>query len=143
VLQEDLMETADVASVPIFAGLSPSDVSRVAAVSRPVHLAVGNVVVKEGEFAFDFYAITQGGADVQRAGERIATLGPGDFFGEIGVVPDETRRGSRRRGASVIITAPTDAIAIAGTDFRRLAEEIPALGDAVRTAAAQRLEVRH
>jgi CRP/FNR family transcriptional regulator, cyclic AMP receptor protein len=137
------METADVATVPIFAGLSPGDVSRVAAVSRLVHLAVGNVVVKEGEFAFDFYAITQGGADVQRGGERIATLGPGDFFGEIAVVPDETRRGSRRRGASVIITAPTDAIAIAGTDFRRLAEEIPALGDAVRAAAAQRLEVRH
>lgn len=137
------MDTADVASVPIFAGLSPGDVSRVAAVSRPVHFAVGNVVVKEGEFAFDFYAITQGGADVQRAGERVATLGPGDFFGEIGVVSDKTRRWSRRRGASVIITAPTDAIAIAGTEFRCLAEEIPALGDAIRAAAAQRLEVGH
>jgi CRP-like cAMP-binding protein len=80
--------------------------------------------------AFDFYAIARGAADVWRAEERIATLGPGDFFGEIGVVPDRTRRWSRRRGARVVITAPTDVIAIPGTDFRRLVEEIPALGDA-------------
>jgi CRP/FNR family cyclic AMP-dependent transcriptional regulator len=135
------METADVASIPLFAGLSASEVSRIAAVARPVHLAAGHIAVNEGEFAFDVYAIARGGADVWRAGERVATLGPGDFFGEIGVVPDETRRWSRRRGASVIITTPTDAIAITGTDFRRLAEDIPALGDAVRAVATQRSEV--
>ena len=132
------MHTADITSIPLFAPLSGGDVSRVAAVARSIHLAAGHVVVNEGEFAFDFYAIVRGAADVRRAGERIASLGSGDFFGEIGVVPDGTRHWSRRRGASVVITAPTDAIAIPGTDFRRLAEDIPALGDAVRSAAAQR-----
>lgn len=132
------METADLASIQLFAGLSADDVSRIAAAARPVHLDVGHVAVNEGEFAFDFYAIARGGADVRRAGERIATLGPGDFFGEIGVVPDENRRWSRRRGASVVITAPTDAIAITGIDLRSLADEIPALGDRIRAASAQR-----
>jgi CRP-like cAMP-binding protein len=136
------METADLASIPLFAGLSASDLSRVAAAARPVRFAVGYGAVQEGEFAFDFYAIVRGEAEVRRAGERIATLGPGDFFGEIGVVGAEAHRRSRRRGASVVITAPTDAVAIAGTDFRRLADDIPALGTAVRSAAAERAEAR-
>ena len=137
------MQPADITCVPLFAQLSGGDVARVAAVARLVHLAGGHVVVNEGEFAFDFYVIVRGAAEVRRAGRPIATLSSGDFFGEIGVVPDATRRSSRRRSASVVITAPTDAIAIPGTDFRRLVDDIPALGDAVRTAAAQRGELQH
>lgn len=138
---EDLDATSGYHLHSAIAQLSGGDVARVAAVARLVHVAAGHVVVNEGEFAFDFYAIARGAAEVRRAGQRIATLGSGDFFGEIGVVPDGTRRSSRRRSASVAITAPTDAIAIPGTEFRRLVEDIPALTDAVWTAAAQRSEV--
>jgi CRP-like cAMP-binding protein len=76
----------DIASIPLFVALSRDEQERVASVSRRVHLGVGEVVVNEGEFAFDFCALTAGRADVVRAGERIATLGAGDVFGEMGVV---------------------------------------------------------
>jgi CRP-like cAMP-binding protein len=75
---------------------------------------------------------------VLRGTQRIAVLGAGDFFGELGVVPHDSHRRSRRRTASVVVTAPTEAVAIPGTDIRRLAEEIPALQDALHGAAEER-----
>jgi CRP/FNR family transcriptional regulator, cyclic AMP receptor protein len=128
-----------IASIPLFAGLSRDEQERVASVSRSVALRVGEVVVNEGEFAFDFYALTGGSADVVRAGDRIATLQAGDVFGEMGVVsPGGSDRWKRRRNASVVITAPGEAIAIDGSEFRRLADEIPALRNAIHATTASR-----
>lgn len=75
---------------------------------------------------------------MQRGGEHVAELGAGDVFGELGVVLDRARPGKRRRRASVIVTAPTEAIVIDGSDFRRLIEEIPMLRDAVLATASER-----
>jgi cAMP-dependent protein kinase regulator/CRP/FNR family cyclic AMP-dependent transcriptional regulator/cGMP-dependent protein kinase 2 len=132
------MKIADIESIPLFARLAPDDRARVATVTRALQLDVGEVVVNEGEFAFDFYAIKQGAAEVQRGGEHVATLGPGDVFGEMGVVSNDARHWKRRRGASVIVTEPTDAIVIDGSDFRRLTEDIPTLRDAIRATAGER-----
>jgi CRP-like cAMP-binding protein len=132
------MRNGDLGSIPLFAGLAPGDRARAASVARQLKWDVGHVVVKEGEFAFDFYAIKHGTVEVQREGRRLAMLGAGDFFGELGVVPHHASRWSRRRNASVVVTAPTLAVAIPGSDMRRLAEEIPALRDALRSAAAER-----
>ena len=104
--------------------------------------AVGSVlpitaVVGVSEFAFDFYAIKHGAAEVWQRDQRIRVLGAGDFFGELGVTRPDAGRWSRRRSASVVVTAPTDAIAIDGAAVRRLTEQIPKLRDALRKAAAQ------
>lgn len=132
------MESVDLETIPLFAGLAPEDRGRVAAVARPLRWKAGHVVVKEGEFAFDLYAIKEGVAEVQQGAQRLATLGSGDFFGELGVVRGDGRRSSRRRSASVVITAPSDAIAIDGNDVRRLVQDIPALREALLAAAETR-----
>lgn len=132
------MRNGDLEGIPLFAGLAPEDRTRAAAVARRLEWDVGHVVVKQGEFAFDFYAITHGAVEVRRGAQRVAVLGTGDFFGELGVVPHDARRWSRRRTASVVVTARTEAVAIPGSDIRRLAGEIPTLQDALRGAAAER-----
>jgi CRP/FNR family cyclic AMP-dependent transcriptional regulator len=129
------MESVDLETIPLFAGLAREDRDRVAAVARRLRWNPGHVVVKEGEFAFDLYAIKEGAAEVQQGGERVSTLGSGDFFGELGVVRGNARRWPRRRSASVVITAPSDAIAIDGSDVRRLVADIPALREALLAAA--------
>ncbi|HYY74277.1 MAG TPA: cyclic nucleotide-binding domain-containing protein [Solirubrobacterales bacterium] len=130
------MKSAEIESIPLFERLSPDERERVAAVARPERFEPGHTIVGEGEFSFDFYAITEGSAEVRRGDEAIAVLGPGDIAGEAGVVP---RGGwSRRRGASVTATEPTTTIAIAGTDLRRLLEEIPALREAILEVIASR-----
>ena len=53
---EGLGATVDqIAGIPLFAALSRDEQARVASVSRVLHLRVGEAVVSEGEFAFDFY----------------------------------------------------------------------------------------
>jgi CRP-like cAMP-binding protein len=135
---QDQMRSRDLDGIPLFAGLAPEDRARAAAVARRLEWDVGHVVVKEGEFAFDFYAIKHGAVEVRRGPQRVAVLGVGDFFGELGVVPHGAPRWSRRRTASVVVTTPTEAVAIPGSDIRTLDEEIPTLQDALRGAAAER-----
>jgi CRP-like cAMP-binding protein len=122
----------------VFSALSPDDRARLASAARPVRFDQEQVVVNEGEFAFDFYAIRHGAAEVRRGGERVAHLGPGDVFGEFGVVPGDPWHWTRRRGATVISTMPTEMIVIDGSDFRRLLEDIPALRDAIRAMSLAR-----
>ena len=132
---EDGLET-----IAVFDALTPEDRERVAAVARQLEWDAGHVALREGEFAFDFYAIKHGAVEVQRDGKCLTVLGAGDFFGEIGLVGDGTGKGhtSRRRSATVIATAPTEVVAIAGSDIRRLMNEVPALRDALNRAAAER-----
>jgi CRP/FNR family transcriptional regulator, cyclic AMP receptor protein len=125
-------------SIPLFADLTAEERARVASVARALHWDIGHVALREGEFAFDLYAIKQGSAEVQQQGERIAELGTGDFFGELGVTRPEMGRWSRRRTASVVVTAPTDVIAIDGSAVRGLADEIPRLRAALQSAAETR-----
>lgn len=132
------MEDLELESIPLFVGLPPSDRARVASVARPLHWDTGHIALREGEFAFDLYAITHGAAEVQHHGQCIAVLGAGDCFGELGVKRPDTGRSSRRRTASVVVTAPTDVIAVDGGAIRTLSDEIPELRDALRKLAATR-----
>jgi hypothetical protein len=59
------MEGLDLESIPVFASLSASDRARVASVARLLHWDTGHVALREGEFAFDLYAIKQGAAEVR------------------------------------------------------------------------------
>jgi CRP/FNR family transcriptional regulator, cyclic AMP receptor protein len=132
------MGNVDLDGIPLFAGLAAGDRDRVTGVARQLHWEVGHVALREGEFAFDFYAIRHGAVEVQHAGEPVATLGAGDFFGEIGLAPRDLSRPSRRRSATVVVTEPTDAVSIAASDLRSLSEAIPALREALERATAER-----
>jgi CRP-like cAMP-binding protein len=131
------MEDLELQSIRLFADLSPDERDRVASVARSLHWDVGHTAVREGEFAFDLYAIRKGSVEVQQHGQTIGTLGAGDFFGELGVTRPGSGQWSRRRTASVVVTAPTDVIAIDGRAVRDLANEIPKLSAALREAAEE------
>ena len=132
------MGNVDLDGIPLFAKLAPEDRERVASVARLLHWEIGHTALREGEFAFDLYAIVRGAVEVQHDGQRVRELGRGDFFGEIGVMRGGHAPTARRRSATVVVTAPTDAVAISSHEIRSLSEEIPALRDALELAAAER-----
>ena len=70
-------------------------------------------MVKEGGFSNDFYVIEDGTAKVERDGEQIAELGPGDVFGEQGLLEGE------QRSATVIATSPLRVIKIEHWELAR------------------------
>jgi CRP/FNR family cyclic AMP-dependent transcriptional regulator len=119
-------------SVALFAGLAPSDLRRVAALTDEVRLPAGTRLLDEGTFSHEFLIISEGSADVRRGGELVAQLGPGDFAGEIGVMRDVRR--------SATVTAATELVAVVMTarDLRRIASELPGVGARIDAAIASR-----
>jgi CRP-like cAMP-binding protein len=119
-------------SIPVFAALSKAELRRVAECAEEMDVATGEQLLHEGRFAFEFFAIENGAAEVSRDGAHVADLGAGDVFGEIGALSHGQRSGS------VIATVPTTVIFIRAQDFRHFAEELPALGAEIRRVVDER-----
>ena len=128
------MDASRLASIPLFAELSERDRADVARYADEVEVSAGKALAEEGQFAYEFFVIEQGTAEVTKDDRVLATLGPDDFFGEIGLVESE------RRTATVTATSPMELIVIFGPNFRRLERELPELATQIRTAIRERLE---
>ena len=129
------MDEKRLKSIPLFASLSRSERRQVASRADEVDLSEGKALVTEGEFAYEFFVIEEGTAEVVRGGKQIARLGPGDFLGEMGVIS----RG--RRNASVVAESPMKVIVMTARDLRHIDEEMPAVARQIRDAIAARSEV--
>jgi len=126
------VESSILETIPLFAGLSQADRDRVAAVSDELRADAGATICRDGDFAYHFYALVDGGADVMDGTETLARLGPGDFFGEIGLLV------TGKRTASVVAREPTHFVAIFDQPFRRLEAEIPQFSTQLRTKMGER-----
>jgi CRP-like cAMP-binding protein len=125
------MNEARLREVPIFKGLSKSDVGAIAQQSDELDVAEGKALTREGEFGHEFFVIESGTADVTRNGERVNQLGPGDFFGEMALLEED------RRTATVTATSPMNVIVMTRASFRAMERSMPRVNEAV-TAAIQK-----
>jgi CRP-like cAMP-binding protein len=128
------MDPREIAAIPLFAGLSKDDQKVVAQYADEVDVTAGTKLAQEGRLAYEFFAIQQGTAEVTREGAKIAELGPGDFFGEIGLL------GGERRVASVTATSPMRLVVLTGAQLRAIESRMAPLGERIRAAMAERLE---
>ena len=126
------MDASRIARIPIFADLSEKQRRQLAQLADEVDVEAGRQVVKQGERAYEFFLIENGAAEVKRDGTRVAELGPGDFFGEMGSLEDLPRN------ADVVTTAPTTAVVLTARDFRIATREIPAFAACIRRAVEER-----
>ena len=85
------MDEARLRSVPLFESLSSRERREVARHADEIDLPGGAELVRQGEFAYEFFVIEEGAAEVSRDGERVAELGAGDFLGEMGIVSGDVR----------------------------------------------------
>lgn len=113
------MDLARLAAVPLFADLPFGDRAVLAAVSCETHVDAGEVLARDGVFAFELIAIESGDADLYREGAHVARLTSGDVIGEIGAF--ERRIGS----VTVVAATPMTLITISALDLRRLRRSEP------------------
>src|SRR5690349_17215665 len=96
----------------------------------------GDEVVKQGEPGDSFYIIAEGRVQVQvRKGfgkKNVASLGPGDFFGEMSLMTKE------KRSASVIVTEKALLFIMFKSDFEAILLKNPAIAQVLRQAVAER-----
>lgn len=119
--------------VPMFRHLSKTELERVAGWLQVYSVPEGDLFVREGASAHEFFMIEDGEAAVLEDGERIALLGPGDFFGEIGLLE------TGKRTASVVATTPMDVIVMYRPEFEQMKTELPTVADQIQAAIRSRL----
>jgi CRP-like cAMP-binding protein len=121
-------------TTPLFAHVPVRSLEKVAAMAKLITHRDGSVIVRQGAGAHAFHIIVSGEAAVAADGIPVATLGPGQYFGEIAVID------SGKRTASVTAVGELRVIAIDALSFRRLVRSDPTLAAALPAEIADRLQ---
>jgi len=120
--------------VPLFDGLSDKELAAVAGAAKERRFDTGDVVVGEGEGGVGFFVIADGSARVETHGERRATLGPGDSFGEVALLDE-----GGRRTATVVAESPLGVLGLTAWQFTPLLEQYPSIAIKLAKVLARRL----
>ncbi|HZC14728.1 MAG TPA: cyclic nucleotide-binding domain-containing protein [Thermoleophilaceae bacterium] len=118
---------------PLFEGLSRKELVQLARMSEDLELPAGTVLCKEGTTGREFFVLVEGKVDVTRNGRRVASLGGGDFVGEISLLEQTPRT------ATVIAKTPVRFFVLTPRDFRRVVDENPSVERKVLRALARRV----
>jgi CRP-like cAMP-binding protein len=121
------------AAAPLFAGVDADGLARIAEQSVEVEFPTGRVIVRQGEVGTGFWVVATGSARVVRDGATIATIGPGDFFGELSVLDGGPRV------AQVIAAEPTVCLGLASWDLEAVIRDEPTVAMAILRTLATRL----
>jgi CRP/FNR family transcriptional regulator, cyclic AMP receptor protein len=119
-------------SIPLFQTVSDEELEKIAPFAEEVQVEAGRELVKEGDYSYEFMAIEEGTVEVLRDGEHVADLGPGDFFGEIGLLEKD------RRTATVVAKTEVRLITLTGWDMKRMEKVMPEAVDRVRAVIEER-----
>lgn len=103
--------------VSLFSSLDDSQIGTVASEANARVFADGDLIVKQGDTgAAGFWVILDGTVEVRRGPVSLATLGPGEYFGEMALVSDH----STPRSADVVATGDVQALQLTRWDLRGL-----------------------
>jgi CRP/FNR family transcriptional regulator, cyclic AMP receptor protein len=119
-------------SIPLFEDVPDDELRQIAPFADEVNVEAGRELVREGDFSYEFFAIEQGEAEVTRGGDHVADLGPGDFFGEIGLLEKDLRT------ASVTAKTEMQLVTLTGWDMKRMEKAIPGAVDRIREVLESR-----
>src|SRR3954471_2574599 len=113
-------------AISLFQSMSDDDLRALATLAGETSVPEGQELVREGDFSYQFFAIEEGTAAVERDGVHVNDLGPGDFFGEIGVLEKEWRTAPRRATSLIRL------IILSRGDLKRLERRDPSAFDKIR-----------
>jgi len=113
------MDPQGLKAIPLFATLSDEDLKLVSTYVSEVSVSPGKHLVDEGDYAYEFFMIQDGTAEVIRGGEVVNHLGPGDFFGEVGLLERQ------KRNASVVAQTPMRLVSLSHWVLTRLRKRFP------------------
>jgi len=109
-----------------FKNLTPTELTNVAERMTKRYYLPGEPVIQEGEAGHELYLISDGEVRVERAGNEVARLGAGDFFGESALLSGQPRN------ATVVATNPLETYVLGEDDFRAAIEASANFRDQLR-----------
>ena len=127
------MTTAEITAIPLFDVIPRRRRAEVARFADRVTVPVGRTLTRQGELAHEFFVILEGVAEVECDGRLVATLGAGDFAGELGLL------GRPFRTATVRARSELEVVVLGRREFHHLVRRFPEFASAVLSAANRRL----
>ena len=121
------------ARVPLFSGLDKVGLAQIAKLADEIDLPAGKQLLHQGDHPHEFFLIVEGSVRIDRDGEQISTLGPGEFLGEIALLDGGQRR------ATATAETPVSLLILGRREFNSLLNEFPDIRSSVLTALAQRV----
>ena len=127
-----VVDVSRVEAVPALAALSPALKAGLAEGFDELSVPAGGRVANQGDFAYELFVIVEGTARVEQDGEPVASLGPGEVCGEIGLLL------TGRRTAAILAETPMLVLAMFDQTFRALCRKHPELADVVHAQSRGR-----
>lgn len=118
--------------VPLFADLSRAQLTMLARTTEDVEVEEGRVLCREGDPGRDFFVVVDGEVVVRKKGRKLATLGAGDFFGELALLDQATRT------ATVTATTPVRFFVLTNEAFWPMVEANPRVAQKLLRTVAKR-----
>jgi CRP/FNR family cyclic AMP-dependent transcriptional regulator len=126
------LDASRLKSIPLFEEVGEEELAQIAPFATEVEVEAGRELVREGDFSYEFMAIEEGEAEVTRGGEHVADLGPGDFFGEMGLLERTLRN------ATVTAKTPIRLVTLTGWDLKRVERSAPEAMERIRSVLEER-----
>ncbi len=128
-----VIDPARIARAPVFAELPAAELDELAAAVGEAEVEAGTEVTTTDESGTTVYLIEEGNAEVTGTGDPTPIeLGPGDAFGEIGLLL------TGRRTATVVARTPMRLLSLSGADFERIRGQIPEFESSLRRLGLER-----
>jgi CRP-like cAMP-binding protein len=126
------MDEATLRQLHVFDGLSRKQRRLLASRADELEVSPGKMLCSKGETAHQFFVIEDGTAKVVRDGQYLDELGPGDFFGEMGLLDNAPRN------ADVVAKTPLRLMVLSGRALRDLEREAPGFARRLSRSVEQR-----
>jgi CRP-like cAMP-binding protein len=120
-------------NVPMFSACTTEQLDRIADLGTAVAKEHRSTIVREGESGDEFFVVTSGKARVERRGREVASLGAGDYFGELALFDPAPRN------ATVRAVGPVSLVSLSREAFRQALDATPAIRDALLHGMARRI----
>jgi CRP/FNR family cyclic AMP-dependent transcriptional regulator len=123
----------DLSKIWLFSTSSAKDLRTIRKALEEVMVPPGRMLTEQGTIGREFFLIVEGQASVKRNNRKVATLGPGQYFGELALLD------RRPRSASVISDTEMELLVLGQRQFNAVLDAVPALSRKLLAATATRL----
>ena len=123
----------DLSKIWLFSTSSSKDLRTIRRALEEVTVPAERVLCEQGTIGREFFLIVKGEASVRRNGRKVATLGPGQYFGELALLD------RRPRSATVASETEMNLLVLGQRQFNGVLDTVPALSRKMLAAMATRL----
>lgn|ERR1017187_7072357 len=123
----------DLSKIWLFSTSSGKELRTIRKALEEVTVPAGRMLCEQGTIGREFFLIVAGQASVRRNNRKVATLGPGQYFGELALLD------RRPRSASVVSDSEMTLLVLGQREFNGVLDTVPALSRKLLAAMATRL----